>query len=82
MNANRNQDEIFLAPETGIWLVFAARAVPGRGFDDAPLSAASRSRLATWLADPSPAREMPRFVARATHRIRAAVARFAESMKS
>jgi len=48
MDSNRNQDEIFLAPETGIWLTFAARAVPGRGFDDAPLSAASLSRLATW----------------------------------
>jgi hypothetical protein len=74
MNANRNDDEIFLAPETGIWLVFAARAVPGRGFDAAPLSAASRSRLATWLATASPTPEAPRIIARAVERIRAALA--------
>lgn len=82
MNANRKQDEIFLAPETGIWLVFAARAVPGRGFDDAPLSAASRSRLATWLAGTAPKRETPPFVARVAQRIRNAVARFAKPVKS
>ncbi|MCU0804828.1 MAG: hypothetical protein MUF79_07045 [Burkholderiales bacterium] len=74
MTANRKQDEIFLAPETGIWLVFAARAVPGRGFDGAPLSAASRSRLATWLAPTPRPVEAPRPAARIARRVRSAFA--------
>ena len=74
MDSNRNHDEIFLAPETGIWLVFAARAVPGRGFDDAPLSVASLSRLATWLSGDGEQRDAPRFPAGMVDRARAALA--------
>jgi hypothetical protein len=73
MNAKRTQDEIFLAPETGVWLVFAARAVPGRGFDGAPLSTASLSRLATWLdRAPRPPRT-PNPLARLAQRVRTAL---------
>jgi len=73
MNANRNQDEIFLAPETGIWLVFAARAIPGRGFDGAPLSTASLSRLATWLDRAPRTPRMPNPLARIAQRVRMAL---------
>ena len=73
MDSNRKQDELFLAPETGIWLVFAQRAVPGRGFDDAPLSVASLSRLGSWPWTPATARHAGQAAAARFDRVRAAL---------
>jgi hypothetical protein len=75
MDTNRDHG-IYLGPQTGVWITFAGRLAPGRGFASEPLSPASEARLAPWVyARQSHAGEAPSKATRSGKRLRDALSK-------